>query len=95
MAYEPRGRVGRGETALVGGITHATDSAFRKGSFYYRAAERGFKGRAAITKLRTDPKPAGDLNAIVRRARKDAVDFDSLAPAERELVEAATSYSPR
>lgn len=93
-SYRPRGRAGAVEEAVVGAVTKITDRDFRVSSILYRAEERGYVGRKGLERLRTsnDAKVVKDRNAIIRRGRKDAVDFDSLTPAERELVEAIYFY---
>jgi len=69
-----------------------TDRDFRRASWQYRAREKGFNTVAQQNKLIKDPKLAETRAAIARRARKDAVDFDSLTPAEKHLTEVVFFY---
>jgi hypothetical protein len=69
-----------------------TDRDFRRASWQYRAREQGFKTVEQQRKLIEDPTLAGKKAAIARRTRKDAVDFDSLTPAEKHLVEVIFFY---
>lgn len=82
------------ERMLVGGITGATDRSFRLRMFEIRAAQRGYHGKEALQNLlmSEDPKVRADLIAVGRRSRRDAVDFDSLAPSEKQIAEAFYFY---
>jgi hypothetical protein len=73
-------------------ITSITDRHFRDAMFLTRARERGFTSDADLSRLVNDPALHNDFVAVTRRARRDAVDFDSLAPRERQIAEAAYFY---
>lgn len=68
-------------------LTSATDRDFRGAMWKTRARERGYLTDADQVRLATDPKLRDDYIAVTRRARKDAVDFDSLTPDERQAAE--------
>lgn len=92
------GQTGRAADALerriVGTVTGLTDRSFRLRMFEIRAAQRGYHGKDRLRELlmSEDPKVRADLIAAARRSRRDAVDFDSLAPHERQLAEAFYFY---
>lgn len=77
------------ENRIVGPVTNLTDRSFRLRMFEIRAAQRGYTNASGVRKLLTsrDPAVRRDLATIGRRARKDAVDFDSLTHSERQLAE--------
>jgi hypothetical protein len=85
-------RLRRGERKIVETITHITDRDMRIAAFLYRAEQAGFKGKAGIRRLRTEPGLNDQRIAIVRRARRDAVDFDSMTPGEKNLVDIVYFY---
>jgi hypothetical protein len=64
-----------------------TDVDYRKASWQYRARERGFRTPKQQHDLLNNPKHAADRAAVARRARKDAVDYDSLSPIEKEAAD--------
>lgn len=91
-AFLPRGKIAGAERKVVGFLTNATDRHARLAALSFRAAERGFKGKAGLQRLRNDPALEQDRIAVFRRARKDAVDFDSMTPEEKALVDAVYFY---
>jgi hypothetical protein len=69
-----------------------TDRDFRVGSVLHRARQKGVVTDADVSKLRAgveagDPKAIAKAEGIFRRSRKDAVDFDSMTPNEKKMVE--------
>src|SRR5262252_2794467 len=73
-------------------VMNITDVNYRRASWQYRAREKGFNTVEEQRDLLTNPKHAKVRAAIARRGRKDAVDFDSLTPGEKQFVEYVFFY---
>jgi hypothetical protein len=82
----------RFEQKAVHGVMAITDKDFRRASWLYRARERGFKTPEQQHDLIHSPKRTREREVIARKARKDAVDFNSLTPKEKQWVEGVYFY---
>jgi len=70
-----------------------TDLWFRRAAFYHEAAKAGFRPER-VGELLNDPAHRAKLLEVLRRARKNAVDFNSLTPLERNGLRHLVYFYP-
>lgn len=70
-----------------------TDLWFRRSSFYHEALKAGF-GPDRVPELLNDPAHKAKLTEVFRRSRKNAVDFNSMTPLERNTLRHIVYFYP-
>lgn len=86
------GTAARASRKLAKGWSRLVDLWFRRSAFLHNARKMGFEGKEGIARLFAEEKRA--LVEVSRRSRKDAVDFDSLTPVERNTLKHIVFFYP-
>jgi hypothetical protein len=78
----------------AGGWSKVVDTPFRRASFFYEARQAGFKTDAQLRALLTDDAHHEDLVRVSQKANREAIDYENLTPAEKEIVRRVVFFYP-
>ena len=81
-----KGPIGRGTAQVAHYAGKAADAMPRRAAWLHEAYAQGYRTKAQIESLLTDPSKLGDLVQVTQRAKEAIVDFGDLTPFEHDFV---------